>query len=320
MSAQPPTAPVWSPEVLGRGRPVIVRACDGTRLHTEVFGPPDGYPVVLSHGFVCALRVWAHQITDLCRDYRVIAFDHRGHGRSGVPKRGGYSLNHLAADLDSVLEATLAPGERAVIAGHSLGGITINAWAKRYAHRVERVADAVALINTTTGELVDHIDLLPFPRRFAPTRTLAATNLIRLFGGFPVPGLLGLPLRPLVQMMAVGALADPTIADFIYDLFERTPPAGRGGLARALVTEMGPRYVNLADLTVPALVIGSERDRLTPIGQSRRIAAQVPERLRLVELPGGHCSILEHPDRVNAELRGLIEAVAGRCTAREVSS
>ncbi|MCV7315677.1 alpha/beta hydrolase [Mycolicibacillus parakoreensis] len=320
MSAQPPTAPVWSPEVLGRGRPVIVRACDGTRLHTEVFGPPDGYPVVLSHGFVCALRVWAHQITDLCGDYRVIAFDHRGHGRSGVPKRGGYSLNHLAADLDSVLEATLAPGERAVIAGHSLGGITISAWAKRYPHRVERVADAVALINTTTGELVDHIDLLPFPRRFAPTRTLAATNLIRLFGGFPVPGLLGLPLRPLVQMMAVGALADPTIADFIYELFERTPPAGRGGLARALVTEMGPRYVNLADLTVPALVIGSERDRLTPIGQSRRIAAEVPELFRLVELPGGHCSILEHPDRVNAELRGLIEAVAGRCTAREVSS
>lgn len=320
MSAQPSTAPVWSPDVMPRGRPVIVRATDGTRLHTEVFGPPDGYPIVLSHGFVCALRVWAYQITDLCGDYRVIAFDHRGHGRSGIPKRGGFSLNHLAADLDSVLEATLAPGERAVIAGHSMGGITINAWAERYPRRVQRFADAVALINTTTGELVNHIDLLPFPRRFAPTRTLAATNLIRVIGGFPVPGLLSPPIRPMVEMMAVGALADPAIADFIYELFENTPPAGRGGAARAMVNEMGARYFNLANLSVPALVIGSERDRLTPISQSRRIAAEVPELFKLVELPGGHCSILEHPDRVNAELRGLIEAVAGRSAAREASS
>src|SRR6185312_4466179 len=103
-------------EALPRGRVVPVRAKDGIRLHTEVFGPEDGFPVVLAHGITCALRVWACQIADLARHHRVIAFDHRGHGRSGVPpRRGGYSLDHLAADLDAVLDATLAPGERAVI-------------------------------------------------------------------------------------------------------------------------------------------------------------------------------------------------------------
>ena len=56
-------------------------------IHTEVFGPEDGYPIVLAHGITCAIRVWANQITDLARDYRVIAYDHRGHGRSGVPTR-----------------------------------------------------------------------------------------------------------------------------------------------------------------------------------------------------------------------------------------
>lgn len=90
-------------------------------LHTRVFGPQDGYPIVLSHGFTCAIRVWDYQIADLTADYRVIAFDHRGHGRSGLPPRGGYSLSHLASDLDAVLEATLRPGERAVLAGHSMG-------------------------------------------------------------------------------------------------------------------------------------------------------------------------------------------------------
>ena len=98
------------PTELPPGRTVYVRAGDGTRLHAQVFGPADGYPIVLAHGITCAIRVWAHQIADLTSDYRVIAYDHRGHGRSGVPGRRGYSLNHLASDLDAVLEATLAPG------------------------------------------------------------------------------------------------------------------------------------------------------------------------------------------------------------------
>ncbi len=44
-----------------------VRSADGTRLHTEVFGPEDGYPIVLAHGITCAIRVWAYQIADLAR-------------------------------------------------------------------------------------------------------------------------------------------------------------------------------------------------------------------------------------------------------------
>ncbi|CAN5682753.1 hypothetical protein BH09ACT8_BH09ACT8_52230 [soil metagenome] len=116
------------PVQLRPSRTAIVRGADGTRLHTEIFGPEDGYPIVLAHGITCAIRVWREQIADLAGDYRVIAFDHRGHGRSGVPGRGHYSLNHLASDLDAVLEATLAPGERAVIAGHSMGGIASARW------------------------------------------------------------------------------------------------------------------------------------------------------------------------------------------------
>ena len=144
-------------------RTLTVRAVDGTPLHAEVFGPSDGYPIVLSHGITCAIRAWAYQIADLAADYRVIAFDHRGHGRSGVPRRCGYSLKQLASDLDSVLEATLAPHERAILAGHSMGGITIAAWSARYRHKVPRRADAVALINTTTGDLVRQVKLFSVP-------------------------------------------------------------------------------------------------------------------------------------------------------------
>src|SRR2546430_8440521 len=126
-------APHSVPVALPPGRTVEVRSADGTRLHTEVFGPEDGYPIVLAHGITCALRVWAYQIADLSTDYRVIAFDHRGHGKSAVPpRRHRYSLDLLADDLDAVLDATPAPDERAVIAGHSMGGIAITSWADRY--------------------------------------------------------------------------------------------------------------------------------------------------------------------------------------------
>src|SRR3954454_19594156 len=100
---------------LPTGRTVTVRSADGTRLHAEVFGPDDGYPIVLAHGITCALQVWHHQINDLSVDHRVIAFDHRGHGRSAIPGRRGYSMNHLADDLEAVLTTTLRPGERATI-------------------------------------------------------------------------------------------------------------------------------------------------------------------------------------------------------------
>ncbi len=308
------------PDALPPSRTLTVRAADGTPLHTQVFGRPDGYPIVLTHGFVCAIRAWAYQIADLATDYRVIAFDHRGHGQSGIPRRGGYSLKHLASDLDSVLDATLAPHERALVAGHSMGGITISAWSQRYRHKVHRRADAVALINTATGDLLREVKLLSVPRELSPTRVLAARSLINAFGGFPLPSAALAPSRRLVAMMAIGADADPSAVRLVYELFAQTSPAGRGGCARMLVDELGPRHLNLDGLTVPTLVIGSERDRLTPISQSRRIAKTAPNVVDLVELPGGHCSMLEQHQEVNRHLRALAESVTRHARVRRISS
>jgi pimeloyl-ACP methyl ester carboxylesterase len=308
-------------DALPRGRVVDVRSPDGTRLHTEVFGPDDGYPIVLAHGITCAIRVWANQITDLSTDYRVIAYDHRGHGRSDVPpgrgNRSNYGLDFLAADLDAVLDATLAGGERAVIAGHSMGGIAITAWSQRYPKRVERCADAVALINTTTGDLLRDVKVLPVPRPLSTSRVRAGGLLLKRFGAAPlVPGSVQ-QSRRFVAALAVGRDADPAVADFVFDLFASTPPAGRGGWARVLVDSLGPRHIGLANLTVPTLVIGSQKDRLLPIGASRRIAADAPNLASFVELSGGHCAILERPHEVNRHLRALAESV--RRERRDVS-
>lgn len=297
-------------EALPKGRVVPVRSKDGIRLHTEVFGPEDGYPIVLAHGITCAIRVWAYQIADLSTDYRVIAFDHRGHGKSAVPtRRQRYGLDFLAADLDAVLEATLAPGERAVIAGHSMGGIAITSWADRYPERVPQRADAVALINTTTGDLLRNVQLLPVPPPLADVRVRAAGTLLKTFGAAPLLRAVDRPSRRFVSTIAVGRDADPAVAEFIYDLFTSTPPAGRGGWARTLVDSLGPEHIGLTNLTVPTLVIGSTKDRLLPMVSSRHIARMAPNLASFVELPGGHCAIVERPDEVNKHLRMLIESV-----------
>lgn len=307
-SALPPAS---IPADLPPSRTVAVRAPDGTRLHTEVFGPADGYPIVFAHGITCAIRVWAYQIADLATDYRVIAFDHRGHGRSGIPPRGNYSLHHLASDVDAVLEATLAPRERAIIAGHSMGGIAIAAWSDRYRHKVPHRADGVALINTTTGDLLREVNFLRVPPLLAAGRVLAGRRLVGTFGSFALPNVAGRAARDMVALLAVGADADPAVSALIYELFAATSPPGRGGCAKMLVDGLGRRHINLAGLTVPTLVIGSERDRLTPLSQSRRIAAALPSLAGLVVLPGGHCAMLERPGDVNRELRALAESVAG---------
>lgn len=297
-------------EALPKGRVVPVRSKDGIRLHTEVFGPEDGYPIVLAHGITCALRVWAYQIADLSTDYRVIAFDHRGHGKSAVPpRRSRYSLDLLAADLDTILEATLAPGERAVIAGHSMGGIAITSWAERYPERVPQRADAVALINTTTGDLLRNVRLLPVPAALADARVRAAGTLLKTFGAAPLLRAVDRPSRRFVSTIAVGHDADPAVAEFIYELFTSTPAAGRGGWARTLVDALGPEHIGLTNLTVPTLVIGSAKDRLLPMVSSRHIARMTPNLASFVELAGGHCAIVERPDEVNKHLRMLIESV-----------
>lgn len=320
MSARRSTRVFEGPPALPPSRALTVRAVDGTPLHAEVFGPPDGYPIVLTHGITCAVRAWTYQIAELAGEYRVIAFDHRGHGRSGVPRCRGFSLKLLAADLNSVLEATLAPHERAVLAGHSMGGIAIAAWSARYRHKVTRRADAVALINTATGDLVREVKLLSLPAVLAPARVVAGRGLISTFGGIPIPNVAWVASRPLVAMLAVGRGADPSAAALISELFAQTSPAGRGGCAKMLVGALGSRHLDLAGLTVPTLVIGSEDDRLTPIGQSRRIARTAPNVVGLVELPGGHCSMLEQHRAVNRELRALVESVTHDVRVAKISS
>jgi hypothetical protein len=89
---------------------------------------------------------------------------------------------------------------------------------------VHRWIDAVALINTTTGELLQELQLAQVPAALAGTRVRIAQGVIRAIGSRRVPPGAHWTSRRFVAAMAVGADAEPPVADFVYDLFTGSQP------------------------------------------------------------------------------------------------
>lgn len=94
-------------------------ARDGVRLHYEVAG--SGPALLITHGFTGSMADFEKCRDALARKNQVITWDLRGHGRSDCPTDPAvYSVSHCVADMAALLDA--AGAERAVLAGHSLGG------------------------------------------------------------------------------------------------------------------------------------------------------------------------------------------------------
>jgi pimeloyl-ACP methyl ester carboxylesterase len=92
--------------------------CNGADLYYEEYG--EGQPIVFLHGATAGLRYFESQLTGLSNEYRAIAVDFRGHGRS--EKTGlGHTLSQYARDLrEFLLQLDL---EDVVITGWSMGAI-----------------------------------------------------------------------------------------------------------------------------------------------------------------------------------------------------
>ncbi|WP_393058698.1 alpha/beta fold hydrolase [Streptomyces sp. LN549] len=286
-------------------RPVPVRelmavSADGSRIHVEVHGQ-DGAPVVvLAHGWTCNTQFWDAQIRDLAVDHRVVAYDQRGHGTSPSVGREGYSTEALADDLEAVLAATLAPGEKAVLAGHSMGGMTIMSASRRAGLREH--AAAALLCSTGSSRLI--AESLVVPLRPGAVRT----RMTRAILGARAP--LG-PVTPVSRRIlkygTMGAGSAPDRVDACARIVHDCPRAARvawGQVLAELDLDEGVR-----ELRVPTAVIAGTDDRLTPPVHARAIAAALPDCLGLTELTGmGHMTPVEAPEIVTAKIRELVTA------------
>ncbi|MDL2077605.1 alpha/beta hydrolase [Streptomyces sp. GXMU-J15] len=279
-------------------RELTATSADGARLHVEVHGPDNAPPVVLAHGWTCSTAFWAAQIRELATDHRVIAYDQRGHGRS--PASPACSTDALADDLVAVLKATLAPGEKAVLAGHSMGGMTVLAASAR--PEVKEHAAAVLLCSTGASRLVAESTVVPL----RPGR--ARTWLTKKILGSRAP--LG-PVTPLARRVLKYGTMGPGSAPHMVEACARIVHACPRKVRHAWSQVLDALDLDhgVPQLTVPTAVVVGTADRLTPPVHARSLAAALPACTGLTELPGvGHMTPVEAPELVSTRIRELVVA------------
>jgi pimeloyl-ACP methyl ester carboxylesterase len=253
----------------GADEEMAVSTPAGTRLAVRITGDPGGAPVVLLHGLAMTRDYVLPGSVALERHgHRVIAYDARGHGRSGRAGDGRYGYPELTADLEAVLDALAI--ERATLVGQSMGSHT----ALRLALQAPDRVAALALV-TPAFDPVNY----PLPAD--------VTEAERTAGGIRRDGIAGFVagLRSLEDPGADAAFRSLTakrmrqhddllaLADVIESLLDSRPIEGLD---------------QLAALSMPVLVVASrdEYDWRHPYQLACAYAAAIPGCLFACEAPG----------------------------------
>ncbi|AJE84998.1 lipase [Streptomyces albus] len=313
-----------------RGTPGTAVADDGTELYYEVDEPDrDGGPaqrrrrlfgrrtpavtVVFSHGYCLSQDSWHFQRAALRGVVRCVYWDQRSHGRSGrgvsqAEGREPVSIDQLGRDLKAVLDAA-APEGPVVLAGHSMGGMTVMALAAHYPEYVRERVRAVAFVGTSSGKMSEVSYGLPVLGVNAVRRVLP--GVLRVMG--QRAELVERGRRATADLFAglikrysfASKDVDPGVARFAERLIESTPID--------VVAEFYPAFAGhdkaeaLAHLTgLPVLVLAGEHDMITPSEHSEAIAALLPEAELVLVPDAGHLVMMEHPELVTDRLADLL--------------
>jgi pimeloyl-ACP methyl ester carboxylesterase len=282
-----------------------ITSADGIRLNVELHGPryPATSTVVLLHGWTCSIRSWAPVIRALRDEIRVVAYDQRGHGASGTPGCAGYSIDALASDLAAVLDWALRPGEKAVLAGHSMGGMVVMAVALQ--ERVLSRTTGALLASTGASSLFAEGSYLPFTSSIP---ALAALQNWLLGSAVPLgPGPVSYLSQKLLSHLTLGPDAPAEVEAVNAAIIQACDRRARGSWGRVLASL--DVTAGASALDVPTHVLVGTADRLTPPTQASRIARLLPRCEGITELPGiGHVTPLEAPDVVAELIRKLVAA------------
>lgn len=241
------------------------------------FDGADHLPaLILSNSIGTSYRMWDGTAEQLARHFRVLRFDTRGHGASGVPP-GDYSLDRMGRDVLELMDALGI--ERAHFLGLSLGGF-IGQWLA--IHAPQRIGRLI-LSNTAASLGPDGFDQqIAAVRAAHDMRDIAEGFLERWF--------------PAAMLQADG----PLIGHFRAMLLATE----RQGLAASLAAVRDAdlrRTVRLVE--APTLVIAGADDTVTSARHGAELAAAIPG-ARLLTLPTVHLPNVEQPQ---AYLRAVLQ-------------
>ncbi|WP_290053843.1 alpha/beta fold hydrolase [Amycolatopsis solani] len=280
-------------------------ASDGAALHVVASGPADSaVTLVLVHGWTQDHRTWDYVLPHLDPGVRVLRYDLRGHGGSAHARPGSATIARLADDLAELI-ADRVPIGPLVLAGHSMGGMTLMVLAERHPSLVrERLAGA-AFVATSSGDM-DQLTL-GFPglvgrgvTRFEPrvARLLARlrSDTLRLRPGV---------VRSGARRLVFGVRPGRAQVDSVVEQLLCAHPASAGLFLDAIASHRGVGGLG-ALCDVPSVVLAGERDRLCPLAHAKVIADELPH-AEFVRYPGaGHMLPQERPFEVARRLSALI--------------
>jgi pimeloyl-ACP methyl ester carboxylesterase len=277
-----------------------VVASDGCTLagteHIPVGGVTPGSPtVVLAHGWTLTRESWEPVITQLHeqRKVRVITYDQRGHGKSSMGDVVNPTVRALGHDLDAVIQA-MTPTGQIVLGGHSMGGMTIMAYAGQH-HGVfqERIRGIVLVSTAASVQGRKPIPLEGFVMR-------AASRMPALG-----PGRVIVPTRVQGRMLFGDGARPEDIKHAIRQIqATKMPVIGKYFTALQNHDEV-EALAHFID--VPTHILVGTKDILTPPKWSRNLQDAIPGST-LEVFPGlGHMLTYEKTDAVTAALVGMID-------------
>jgi pimeloyl-ACP methyl ester carboxylesterase len=296
---------------------LTVTAADGTHLHVEIVEPKVSTTkptIVFVHGFALDMGTFYFQRKALADrgDQRLVFYDQPGHGRSSRLKSGDYDIAALGKSLAAVLDATVPDGH-IILVGHSMGGMTIMAFAEQYPEWFGKRVTGVVLMSTSAG-LIDKTKLgLPslVARASAPFFPLWS-GAARLGGGtIDRARVVSSDLAWLLTRRYGFGDARPSasLVTFVESMNSRTSVETLTKYLHTLYAHN--RFPALSALRgVPVLVLVGTKDYLTPVTHSEEILRRLPE-AELVKIDNsGHVVMLEKADEVNAALVPFLEKIS----------
>ncbi len=238
----------------------------------------QGTPVIFLHGFPFDHSIWEPLVPLLSKDARMILPDLRGFGRSPVTE-DIYSMRLLAEDVLHLMDHLKI--EKAVLVGHSMGGYVSLAFAHAYPGRL------LGLGLVATQAAADGPE-----RRQSRYKTAEA---VAHKGARVVASSMVSTLTPQKELLQP-----------INELIMSAHPTGIVGALKGMA-ERHDLTGELANISVPAVVIAGSSDQLVPKERVETLAQMLPKGW-LVTIPNaGHMLMMEDPQAVVTPLRELIK-------------
>jgi 3-oxoadipate enol-lactonase len=241
-------------------------------LHHELAGTSASPPLLLSGSLGTTLTMWDPQIDPLSERWRLIRFDHRGHGGSPVPT-GPYAIDDLGCDVLALLDRLEVP--RASYCGLSIGGM-VGIWLA--ANAPERI-DRLVLICTAA-----HLPPASgYAERAATVRSAGSPDIV-------ADAVLERWFTPDY------AQQNPDLVARHRAMIAATPAEGYAGCCEAIAALDLRPYLPRID--APTLVIAGADDPATPPVHARAIADAIPAARLCVLDRAAHLASVQQADAV----------------------